>query len=376
MIDKLELMMRCATGMPPQHPDQIGVIRGLLTTSTAGFGDALLTDVALEPLFGGRSGTSVLKASHIASGEHADRRCAVLKIGPNAEIEAERVVYETLVRPFLPTLVRPELLGHMRVGEHAGLIYSFIGDQAELPETASDRLQVSDTRWLDPFMMDFVEPMKHGWYHRHLMRQEQDIAGRYREHYFAGRPDPLATEARFKTYAKRYLKVDVHDGCYRINGQRFPPLHHVLFGPSKRRAYHSCIQHGDLNSDNIVILREPLRISVVDFRKTGRGHVFEDLVAVESSIRINHADAMTTSMIWETEWRIAQGCPLESSYGLAIRRVRDAARSCFDSIEDWSNYHWAVAAIGLRLMQAVDLTHAARARIVASAIWASMLLQG
>ena len=38
-------------------------------------------------------------------------------------------------------------------------------------------------------------------------------------------------------------------------------------------------------------------------------------------------------------------------------------------------YHFAVAAVGLRLMQAVDLSDTARARITAATLWAVKALE-
>lgn len=43
--------------------------------------------------------------------------------------------------------------------------------------------------------------------------------------------------------------------------------------------------HGDLNSNNIMV-SDNNDITFIDFQETGRGHVFEDFVTLESSLRI------------------------------------------------------------------------------------------
>ena len=119
-------------------------------------------------------------------------------------------------------------------------------------------------------------------------------------------------------------------------------------------------------------------MTLVDFLKTGRGHVYEDLVALEASVRINYPPDASFGEILETERRIALGLrlPRNDPYSASIRKVRDAALRHFGRVEDDANYHFAVAAIGLRLMRALDLSHIARARITASALWAAKVVAG
>jgi hypothetical protein len=111
--------------------------------------------------------------------------------------------------------------------------------------------------------------------------------------------------------------------------------------------------------------------------KTGRGHVYEDLVSLEVSVRINYPRDAANGDILETERLIALGrLHRKKPYAAAIRRIRAAAFDYFGRVEDDAAYHFAVAAIALRLMEATDLTHVARARITASALWAAKMLAG
>jgi len=79
--------------------------------------------------------------------------------------------------------------------------------------------------------------------------------------------------------------------------------------------------------------------------------------------------------------RLMRGHRLSSQLLLAVvaaMLLGSAASACAATnpggVEDDANYHFAVAAIGLRLMQIVDLSHVARARITASALWAAKAL--
>jgi tRNA A-37 threonylcarbamoyl transferase component Bud32 len=63
--------------------------------------------------------------------------------------------------------------------------------------------------------------------------------------------------------------------------------------------------HGDLNTDNMLIVRQANGIKLVDFHKTGREHVFEDLVALEHSVRINHPADPAVDRLLQIEGDIA-----------------------------------------------------------------------
>src|SRR3546814_15459004 len=88
-----------------------------------------------------------------------------------------------------------------------------------------------------------------------------------------------------------------------------------------------------------------------DLPRTGRGHVYQDLVSLEASVRINYPSAASYDDILKTERLIARGesgIP-EDPYALAIGKIRDAANRLFCSEEEPAAFHFPVAAVGLRL---------------------------
>ena len=217
--------------------------------------------------------------------------------------------------------------------------------------------------------------MRDTWYSPALLRAESDIARRYLDRYFTGPRSTVKAEATLRACAARYFIARQTNDRYIIGVLSFPSPRATLFGFNRKRPYRSCILHGDLNSDNIVVADDPVGVTIVDFQKTGRGHVHEDLVFVESSVRINYVRDASFGEILEKERLIALGRrPRNDPYSASIRKIRNAAFRYFGHVEEDANYHFAVAAIGLRLMQAVDLSHVARARITASALWAAKAL--
>jgi hypothetical protein len=362
-----------------ERTEALSLIRRLAVSGGGSVEDLPVRAATLEPLNGGRSAARVFKLTPCFG---ADRRTkglpVVVKIAPRAQGISEKASYDKFVRSGLPATCRPDLLGFGRTRAYLGLCYSFVGrsDGARV-ETLTDGLQRGDAAKLALVLRRIFAPLRETWYSPAQCRLEGDIARRYLDRYFKGPRSTAANEAKLRACAARYFNARQKDGRYVIGERSFPAPRAILFSSERKRPYHSCILHGDLNSDNIVIAADPPGVALVDFQKTGRGHVYGDFIHVEASVRINYAQDDSFGEILEKERLIALGRrPGNDPYSASIRKIRDAAFRNFGRVEDDANYHFAVAAVGLRLMQAVDLSHVARARITASTLWAAKGLAG
>ncbi len=202
------------------------------------------------------------------------------------------------------------------------------------------------------------------------------MARYYLERYFEDLISATATETILFGHAARYFNAQQRAGGYRIDKIVFPSICDALLAGGDMRPFTSCILHGDLNSDNVVMDRGGTLAALVDFQRTGYGHVFQDLASLEASVRINYPAPASFGDILEIERLIAHDdeAVRGNSYAMAIRGIRDTARRSFRLEEAAGTYQYAVAAIGLRLMKATDLTDVARARLVASALWSARML--
>lgn len=341
--------------------------------------DLALSAVRLDTLTGGRSEARVFRLTRFfGPARRVQGAPIIVKISPRADGAHEKANYEKWVRGALPPACRPELLGFRCSREYAALCYSDVAPRgASRIETLTQSLQRGDTAKVGLVLRRIFDPLCDSWHHPSNLRVERDIAQRYRKRYFTAPHAALQNEARLNACAARYFKARLKDGRYVIGGASFPSPRATLFDTDMKRPYHSCLLHGDLNSDNIILASRPANAVLVDFQKTGRGHVYEDLLHVEASVRINHPQDASFADILETERLVACGRRVPGDpYAAAIRKIRAAAARYFGHLEDAANYHYATAAIGLRLMQATDLTHIARARITASALWAAKALAG
>ncbi len=354
------------------------LVRLLANDPRVGFEGLKPHAVTMEALTGGRSTAKVFKLTPLL-----DSNCrikgspVVIKIAPSLQGLCEKENYETFVRNGLPAHSRPELLLCHGSRNYQCLVYSFLGDPDGTPaDTLSNYLQRGDMPHLDLALRLISDVIGETWYSAKSLQLEDDIAKRYLNRYFTNEFSSTTATSSLRECAARYFSARNEAAHCVIDGKLFPSPHQVLFETDQKRAFYSCILHGDLNSDNIVITPKQNRVAMVDFQRTGRGHVYEDFVALEASIRINCPSDASIGEIVETEKQIAMGRPQvrEEAYATPIHKIRSVAFRQFGHLEDVATYHFAVASIGLRLMRATDLSHVSRARITASALWATKAL--
>lgn len=342
----------------------VDLVRDLLARVPAARDAPCAAATSLERLNGGRSGAHIFKARRWGSAP------VVVKIAPRDAGRRERRNYEQFVRPFLPAMCRPDLLGFVEAGDRAALCFSFAGD-GDRPETLTRRLAAGDLAALDLVLSTICEQLHRSWHASALRKAEADLARYYMDRYFRALPAAMEAEEPLFRHASRYFQAGRQGDGYQIGETVFPSVCGTLFGRQDMRPYHSGILHGDLNSDNVVLDGTSGSARLIDFERTGRGHVLQDLVSLEASVRINYPNDVSFRDILEIERAIVQGAPIlpTNGYAMAIVRIRALARRYYGGAEPPSNYGLAAAAVGLRLMKATDLSDAAQARIGASALW-------
>lgn len=330
--------------------------------------------IAIAPLMGGRNAAYVLKVTPLPAASR--QKPVVVKIVSHEKGRQEKSAYDEFVRPAVPLHFRPELFGFMGSENYSALCYAYIGGRCADPNTISSQLQNRNLGPIDVFLDDIFSKMGNTWYHKDMLQHEEGISGYYIDRYFPDHDRLIENSATLARLSEEYFGLPQSNGLCALDGCSIAPSFEALFRTGRSHRYSSCILHGDLNSDNILIGSDQASTILIDFQKTGRGHVYGDLVALESSIRINFPGGMPFDHIWRQERRVASGLrPIsQDAYVAAIQKVRIAAFNHFGDFEDDWTYHFAVAATGLRLMQATDLSDAARARITAAALWAAMAL--
>lgn len=354
------------------------VVDALLTRVLTARGNPKPHTVSIEPLMGGRNAAYVLKVSpRPATKDKASRqKPIVVKIVSHEKGRQEKIAYDKFVRPAVPLRFRPELFGFVVSEKYSALCYAYVGGRCPVPNTITCQLQNSNLKSIPSFLDDFFSNIGTTWYHKDILQYEFGISDYYIDRYFPDRDRLTENVITLARLSQEYFGSPQTDSLYALNGCSIGPSFDALFRTGRSLRYSSCILHGDLNTDNILTRSDQASTILIDFQKTGRGHVYGDLVALESSIRINFPEGVPFGHIWRQEMQVASGLrPIsQDTYVAAIQRVRIAAFNHFGEFEDNWTYHFAVAATSLRLMQATDLSDAARARVTAAALWALEIL--
>jgi hypothetical protein len=328
--------------------------------------------VVLEPFAGGRNAAYVLKLTPRSSIRDAVSRQdpVVLKITAREKGRQESAAYEEFVRPSVPTSFRAELLWFAEGNQYSALFYRFVSAATPNFRTITDHIQSNHLHMIDYLLNGLIMSLSRTWYHRTSVKDGTNIVGHYVERYFRDGGRLSDNNDTFSRIIDRFKLQKKHGGLELGGHLIVTPLQEL----SRRgnQGYKICIQHGDLNTDNILVGEDFRSTILIDFEKTGWGHVYEDFVALEFSIRINYPPNPALEDILQQERHVSSGLlpDWRDPYVAAIRKIRMAAFGHFGSQERSWTYHFAVVAIGLRLMQATDLSEIARARIAAAMLWA------
>ena len=357
-----------------RRTEALALIERLLGEALGGT-KAGLAEASLERLGGGRTSARVYQATFSTETDEAAGEPVLLKLALRGDGEDEKFRYDTYARDGLPIGVRPDLLAFMQSENLDGLVFTYCGERNRAKaETLTDRLRAGDVRSLDMTLAVYLDATAGTWRRADALRVDADIGQRYLARYFGGQASSVAeTIEMLRARVEACFGAMPDNGDPVVGGARLSSHFDALFARDVTQSYRSCIVHGDLNSDNVIMVGEPGGIALVDFQKTGRGHVYEDLVHLEQSVRINSPPHASFDEVWRDEQIIARaGETLDAgAYVTAIRKVRACARAAFGDIDNAAHYQFAIAATGLRLMRATDISEMALARIAAGALFAA-----
>lgn len=342
----------------------------------------------IQPLGGGRSGSLVLRVQLSASSRSLDFVPVILKISPIERAREEHANFQRYVQLILPYNWRIDVMGYGEVRDWGAIAYSvaFGGKKEFAPLT--EFIEDSDRKTFNRVVDMIFGANGNIWYDPKFQREVPSLAKHYVLKYFS--PDYRLNTARegLTTFldgiGAQPQSVDLFD----IAGEIFPAPWRALF----QRFAHSgtmTVCHGDLNSNNIIVTADGRQITFIDFQETGRGHVFEDFVALESSTRLyfqaeRNARPTTAALRAriEAEYLMLSGPNTKLSptqitlvpYRDLIIRIRAKARSIFPDV-DPVEYLYALAAFHYRLARIADLTSTQRLRITACMFAALKKLQ-
>ncbi|MBX3001371.1 MAG: response regulator [Caldilineaceae bacterium] len=235
--------------------------------------------IIVTPLMKGMSGTGVLRIQPFyesGSGQHV-----VVKYGEVDMIDKEYANFERYVQNYVGGNRRTTVLNLQRTPRLGGISYSLLGTTGTQLENFGDfykRSTIADIkRFLDHLFLNTCGT----WYAN------------------IGNLRPLSLSSHYQAVLK-YTEESLSEGFERL--KTVQGKQQIVFGGlSKRRVFpnplqsdivhtqikstYECITHGDLNASNILV-DEAEQAWLIDFYRTGPGHILRDVAELDTVIRI------------------------------------------------------------------------------------------
>jgi len=389
------------------------LIRQIIFRDLTDDGDLEVSSVELRPpAEGGRSGSMVYVGT-VTVGSEAKALPAVIKISLREKAITERRNYDRFVKPHLSHLFRADVLGQGETERYGAVAFSFAaGGVRGDPKPVTDYVRKGNFAALAEHIIPNIFTLSsRGWYAPEMVRDERGLAKYYHNKFFRFADAPQKSNEAFDRTMEEYFfgKVERSMNTVGIGSEIYPWRSRIP--RSAPSTYQSCICHGDFNSSNIIVAERekshrgggsepvPDRFVFIDFQDTGRGHVFSDFVAFESSLRLDYGRGRThiyesqseqrpenkqlnRDQFLQWEGRLAQlgrgaGGRLRDAPELfrLIEQVRFMAQQNF-RIENWNAYLYATAIHHFRLLRMKDKDEHQRARLVAAVISSLKQLKG
>ena len=235
--------------------------------------------VLVRPLTLGQSGTGVLWVQPFYT--TGGGRAVVVKFGDFHKIEEEYANFKKFVQPFVGGGRNTTVLDLRRTPHLGGIVYSLLGaDNDDLEDFGrfyhhADASKVKDA--LDRLFLDTCR----AWYANPGQLQPQDLTADYQRLLgFTLQKLEQAVYERLKSVQgkqKLYFKS--------LNGERsFTNPLLVMNSPPLMRPAYICTTHGDFNQHNLLVDNTG-HMWLIDFQRTGRGHILRDVTKLDSEIR-------------------------------------------------------------------------------------------
>lgn len=357
-----------------QHPLSDRELRSLLSQVLGGLAGSnaefVPSEVRFEVLTGGFSGSLVISLEMETAHTSLKFSPCVVKVSDIAWARSEQSNFRRFAQWILPHNQRTELFGYGETARFGAVGYSFVfGGKVAFTNFTSILQDRNDSDFRQVLKAVFGKADLN-FYKESAFEPTKSLSAHYREKYFGGeRYD--RTQSKFFESVQRLFGAKLVANSIEIGGKKYSDPFRVLFGRGSGK-YTGSLCHGDLNSNN-VFRSSSGEIGFIDFQDAGPGHVFDDFVSVESSIRLywgvesDKKRRQWPFSILRAEEELARSGARKKGYGDyrdAIVPLRDLAKSVAPPAFD-KEYFYAVAAVHLKLARLPGITDVQMARFIA-----------
>ena len=317
----------------------------------------------LETLDGGNSGSDVYK---LKTYTQKGLQCinSVLKISPIKDALKELENYQKYVKWYLPYTWRAELIGYGFTKELGALCYSFAYNDDIPFESLSYHISKKDNKKVFHAIDYIFTPDYQRWYHENNVSKNEEITKYFHKKWF--KKDNGNEGVIHRAFKKVLSEYNLGNNNFvEINSKQYPMPEVFLFSP-ERGDFHTCLCHGDLNSNNI-LLTEKNDLIFIDFQHTGRGHVFEDFVTLECSLRFYSNFDMSFDDLIKEEICLIDDNKSKLPFADHMNKLRHFAKDTMKA-ENFDHYYYTLSLCCYRLFRIKKLEEWQKQQLAACVI--------
>lgn len=303
----------------------------------------------------------------------------VIKFGLRSESEEEFNRYNRYVRLLVSLNRRVELLDYVAGDCLAAVCYSFAGKSPDRISSLGDLL---DTEHSDAYKVieNLFEPSTKEWYATE--KAESDMAGYFNLHYHLNAASVVNEVVMFAEENATLIGGVKVKNQVKLDGDSLKlPVDCIV---QLRRRYKSCVIHGDLNAENVIISDDG-RVICIDYRYTGWGPRTLDFASLQASARISETGLNSDYRqmirshrierdVWKTAWAAGSAeIPPKTTWpywATVSYKLLQQLRATFPDAEP--HEHAATCLLlGLRLFRVRSLGQSVKMRFL---VWMSSLV--
>lgn len=238
------------------------------------------SSILVAPMIPGRSGASVLRVQPFYAAGRGEP--VVVKFGYFRMIEQEHNNYRRCVEPFIGGARHTAVIERRRTPSIGGIVYSLLG---------ATNLQIQDlgTYYREASTGEIKKVLNHlfldtcaNWYTNRGPLLPHDLTA------------DLQKLLGFSTESLQKARLDRLNSVQGTDRLQFPGISEgrtfvnpitALEGQRFVRSTYVCITHGDLNDANVLVDSEG-HTWLIDFLRTGEGHILRDIAELDTVIRL------------------------------------------------------------------------------------------
>lgn len=243
------------------------------------------SSILVAPLIPGRSGAGVLRVQPFFAAGKGE--AVIVKYGFAPMIDQERHNFKRCVEPFVGGARHTSIIDYRRTPLLGGIIYSLLGAGGGRVESLGVYYQKTSLAEIRKVLDRLFYVTCANWYGNRGSLQPFDLTADYQK--LLG----FSIESLQKARQERLTSVEGDNRLVFPGLQTDRSFSNPIAAIADRRfvmpAY-KCITHGDLNDANVLIDADGYTW-LIDFFRTGEGHILRDVAELETVIRLQALDA-------------------------------------------------------------------------------------